>query len=81
MRASRQLIDAEPAIATTNLRLLRGSNTVPARNAVTKRDGRIRLVRDRAPESVSKQDDPAVERAHVRLRLPSLEQWLSARIW
>ena len=81
MHASRKLIEAEAMIAKRGLRLLRGSNTLPARKTVTKRDGRIRLMRDSAQASESKKDTPAVQRAHARLRLPSLEQWLSARLW
>ena len=81
MRASRKQIEAEPMIAKRGLRLLRGSDTLPARKSVTKRDGRIRLMRESAEEVERDADTPAVQRAHARLRLPSLEQWLSARLW
>ena len=81
MRASRKQIEAEPMIAKRGLRLLRGSDTLPARKSVTKRDGRIRLMRESAEEAERDVDSPAVQRAHARLRLPSLEQWLSARLW
>ena len=81
MRESRKQIEAEPMIAKRGLRLLRGSDTLPARKSVTKRDGRIRLMRESAEEAERDVDSPAVQRAHARLRLPSLEQWLSARLW
>jgi hypothetical protein len=81
MRASRELVQMEPVVARSGLRLLRGSDTIPARKAVTKRDGRIKLMRDGAHSPAKGVDEPAVQRAHARLRLPSLEQWLSARIW
>lgn len=81
MHASRKLIEAELVIARSQLRLLRGSDTVPSRKTVTNRDGRIRLVRESVHTQEATRDVPAVERAHVRLRLPSLEQWLSAREW
>jgi hypothetical protein len=81
MRASRKLIEAEPVIARSGLRLLRGSDTLPARKTMTKRDGRIRLMRENIKTDERPIDEPAVRRAHARLRLPSLEQWLSARLW
>ena len=81
MRASRNQIEAEPMIAKRGLRLLQGSDTVPSRKSVAKRDGRIRLMRESAEEVERDADTPAVQRAHARLRLPSLEQWLSARLW
>ena len=81
MHASRKLRENDLASAKQTLRLLRGSNSLPTRKFTPKRDGRIRLMRETSESQERAGEETAVRRAHQRLRLPSLEQWLSARVW
>lgn len=81
MYASRKFVEQEVEITKRGLRLLRGSGSLPAKKNVAKRDGRIRLVRDSAPADANSRNESAVQRAHERLRLPSLDRWLSGRLW
>lgn len=81
MIASRRLVESLPVIQNRGLRLLSGSGTHMARKSVANRDGRIRLVREAAPAVSTDEQEVAARRAHERLRLPSLERWLSSHVW
>ena len=81
MYASRQVVEQATEAARTRLHVLRGSGTMRTRRSVTKRDGRIRLVPDSAPTAATRKDESVVQRAHERLRLPSLDRWLIGRLW
>ena len=81
MNVQRHPVQSEVEVTRRDLKLLRGSKTHSARAAVTKRDGRIRLMRDSGHRISGLADEVKVQRAHERLRLPSLERWLSGRLW
>lgn len=72
-------VQRELAVTRRGLSIVKGNGG--ARNRMTRRDGRIRLVRTAEEEAARQRELESVERAHARLRLPSLEAWLRRRLW
>ena len=70
-------VHTERAVTRRGLTLVHGN--AAARGRMTRRDGRIRLVR--SVDDERRRDKDSVERAHARLKLPSLEAWLQRRFW
>ena len=78
-RISQHDAQRELAVTSRGLTLVQGNGA--ARKRTTWRDGRIRLVGSPEQEEVRQRALESVERAHARLRLPSLETWLRRRLW
>jgi hypothetical protein len=81
MNASRKLIDQQLGVARHNLSLFRSRTTRNTGKITTKRDGRVRLMREAGPTAATLREEIKLRSAHERLRLPSLERWLRGREW